>query len=81
MRVETTFTSDGKMIITYPHDTVTETDYLKTGKTRVSQDGKFVIEWDDMPLSEFCKRQNLIIEKGQIVKDGKPRLKDNLPHD
>ena len=71
----------GIMINTYPCGIVTETNYLGSGKTLVFQDGALIIEWDDMLVSEFCKRQNLIIEKGQIVKDGKPRLKDNLPHD
>ena len=69
------------MIITYPYYIVTETDYLKTGKTKVFKAGIFITEWPDMPVSEFCKRQNLIIEKVEIVKDGKPRLKDSLPHD
>ncbi len=74
MRVETSFTThDNKMIITYPWDVMTETD-LKTGVTKVFQEGILIIEWPDMLVSEFAKRQNLIVMKGQIVNDHKPEL-------
>lgn len=73
MRVETTFTSDNKMIITYPGDIISETD-LKTGITKVFKDGEFKTEWPNISVDEFCKRQKYLIESGKIIQDFKPKL-------
>ena len=75
MRIESSFTFDGKMLITYgSRDIMSETD-LNTGITTVFLAGVLKATWQNMTIDEFCKRQKLIIEKGQIVQDHKPELK------
>ena len=74
MRVETTFTNDGIMIITYPGDIISETE-LSTGITKVFKNGEFKTEWPNMTVDEFCKRQKYLIESGKIIEDFKPKLK------
>ena len=75
MRVETTFTNDNVMMITYPGGIISETN-INTGITKVFKNGAFKIEWPDMSVKEFCKRQRYIVEAGEIVDDSKPKLKD-----
>ena len=74
MRIETTFTSDNKMIITYSGSIISETD-INTGITRVFKNGEFQIEWPDMSVKEFCKGQKYLIESGKIIEDFKPQIK------
>jgi hypothetical protein len=73
MRVETTFTSDNKMIIAYSGKIISETD-LNTGITKVFKGGEFKTEWPNMTVDEFCKRQKHIIESGKIIEDSKPKF-------
>lgn len=74
MRVETTFTLDNKMIITYPGDIISETD-LNTGITKVFKNAEFKTEWPNMTVDKFCKRQRYMIESGEIIEDFKLKLK------